>query len=171
MQEDCERDALKQEIVSAIEAEIAAIRASNLSRDDISIELASARVALKSSEESLEEYVVLVEEMQEVLKLAITKKVKALSEAQQARLYLVTQKAFEAGQKVIKSEASKRAKAAANALHDQPGGTREKQDAIRAIWATGKHENRDLCAEQECAALGMSFSAARKALRNTPNPT
>ncbi|MGH6796530.1 MAG: hypothetical protein ACREDH_15345 [Methylocella sp.] len=58
------------------------------------------------------------------------------------------------------------AKAAANARHSQPGGSRDKQRQIREIWATGKYSSRDLCAEEECAALGMSFSAARKALRN-----
>jgi hypothetical protein len=59
------------------------------------------------------------------------------------------------------------AKAAANARHSRPGGSRDKQKRIREIWATGNYSSRDLCAEQECAALGMSFSAARKALRNT----
>ena len=62
------------------------------------------------------------------------------------------------------------AKAAADARHDQPGGSREKQRLIRERWASGKYSTRDICAEQECAALDMSFSAARKALRNTPNP-
>jgi hypothetical protein len=62
------------------------------------------------------------------------------------------------------------ARAAANAKHDLPGGSRDKQKNIREIWATGKYSSRELCAEQECAALGMSFSAARKALRNTPDP-
>lgn len=59
----------------------------------------------------------------------------------------------------------------ANRLHDKPGGSREKRAAISAAWATGKYSSRDICAEQESAALGMSFSAARKALRNTPDPT
>ncbi|MBS0587659.1 MAG: hypothetical protein JSS37_06810 [Proteobacteria bacterium] len=62
------------------------------------------------------------------------------------------------------------AQAAANAKHDQPGGSRDKQRQIKQIWATGKYSNRDLCAEQECAALDMSFSAARNALKNTPDP-
>jgi hypothetical protein len=57
------------------------------------------------------------------------------------------------------------AKAAANARHNQPGGSRDKQRQIREIWATGKYSSRDICAEEEYAALGMSFSAARKALR------
>ena len=58
------------------------------------------------------------------------------------------------------------AKAAANARHNKPGGSRDKQRRIREIWATGNYSTRDICAEQECAALGISFSAARKALRN-----
>ncbi|WP_419600418.1 hypothetical protein [Thiolapillus sp.] len=63
------------------------------------------------------------------------------------------------------------AKAAADARHNQPGGSRDKQQQIRDIWATGKYSSRDRCAEDECEALGISFSAARKALRNTPDPT
>lgn len=62
------------------------------------------------------------------------------------------------------------AQIAANARHNQHGGSRDKQQQIREIWATGKYSSRDICAEQECAALGMSFSAARKGLRNTPDP-
>src|SRR5690606_20653636 len=54
--------------------------------------------------------------------------------------------------------------------HSKPDGSRAKREAIRSIWATGKYSSRDICAEQECAALGMSFSAARKALRNTHDP-
>ena len=63
------------------------------------------------------------------------------------------------------------AQRAANAKHDQPGGSREKQRQMRGIWASGKYSSRDVCAEQECAALGMSFAAARRALRNTPKPS
>lgn len=50
-------------------------------------------------------------------------------------------------------------------------GQLEKRLKIREIWATGKYSSRSTCAEQECAALGMSFDTARKALRNTPDPT
>jgi hypothetical protein len=63
------------------------------------------------------------------------------------------------------------AKAAANARHNQPGGSRDKQRRIREIWAMGKYSSRDICADEECAALGMSFSAARKALTNAPVPS
>ena len=63
------------------------------------------------------------------------------------------------------------AKAAANARHNRLGGSRDKQRRIREIWATGKYSSRDICADEECAALGMSFSAARKALTNAPVPS
>lgn len=66
---------------------------------------------------------------------------------------------------------SQTARAAANARHDKPGGSREKHRQIRSLWASGKYSSRDVCAEQECSALGMSFSAARTALKNTPDPT
>lgn len=46
-----------------------------------------------------------------------------------------------------------------------------KRKKIRDIWASKKYSSRDICAEQECAALGMSFSTARKALRGTPDPS
>lgn len=71
----------------------------------------------------------------------------------------------------IEQERRLSAEKAANALHDKPGGSRAKQAAIRKIWASGHYTSRDRCAEEECAALDMSLSAARKALRNTPDPS
>ena len=62
------------------------------------------------------------------------------------------------------------AQAAANVRHDKPGGSRDKKRQLREIWASGKYTTRDGCAEQECAAIGMSFTVARKALANTPEP-
>lgn len=70
-----------------------------------------------------------------------------------------------------RDERSKFAKRGAEALHSAKGGSRDKRNKIREIWASGKYNSRDLCAEQECAHLGMSFSTARKALRRTPNPS
>lgn len=70
-----------------------------------------------------------------------------------------------------KYQRKKKAIKAADALHDLPGGSREKQENIRKIWASGKYTSRSICAEQECAALGMSYDSARKALRNMPAPT
>lgn len=67
-------------------------------------------------------------------------------------------------------EKTLKARKAANALHDKAGGSREKAQKMRELWASGKYASRDICAEQECAALGMSFASARKALRNTPPP-
>lgn len=79
---------------------------------------------------------------------------------------IVLSQIFEQAEKTI------RAKKAADKGHDQEGGSRYKQAKMRAIFATGKHKNnRDECARKECEAIGMSFSSARKALKNTPNPT
>ncbi len=70
------------------------------------------------------------------------------------------------------SEAIKtRARDAADALHDQPGGSRDKRAKIRAAWASGKYDSRDRCVEEEARAIGMSASTARKALIGTPDPT
>ena len=66
---------------------------------------------------------------------------------------------------------SQQARQNAETGYNKPGGSREKVKQIRDIWASGKYTSRDVCAEQECAEIGMSFSSARKALRNTPDPT
>ena len=70
----------------------------------------------------------------------------------------------------VKIKAQKQGKSAAEARHSKPGNSRDKQTAIRAAWASGKYSSRDLCAEQECAALNMAPGTARRALRNTPKP-
>lgn len=62
-----------------------------------------------------------------------------------------------------KDDISKRARFAANKRHERKNYAKNE---IKKIWATGKYTNKDLCAEQECEALGLSFSTARKALRN-----
>lgn len=66
-----------------------------------------------------------------------------------------------------KKKLSEQARKAAVARH-QP--TNQAKEEIKKLWASGKYSSRDICAEQECAALGISFSTARKALRGTPNP-
>ena len=56
--------------------------------------------------------------------------------------------------------------------HDKPGASRDLKRKIQEVWATGKYASRDICAEEEWSGLGYgSFSAARKALRNTPDQT
>jgi len=72
--------------------------------------------------------------------------------------------------KLNKDFRTKAATKAVNWRHNKPGGSVDKKEQIRAIWATGKYSTRDICAEEEHDALGMSFATARKALRNTPNP-
>lgn len=61
----------------------------------------------------------------------------------------------------------KKAKYAAKKKHER---TNKAKDDIKTMWATGKYTSRDICAEQECADLNISFSTARKALRCTPEP-
>lgn len=70
-----------------------------------------------------------------------------------------------------KNQASELGRNAAYALHSKPGGAYEKHAKLREIFASGKYTSRDVCAEQECAGLDMAFSTARRALRNTPDPT
>jgi hypothetical protein len=73
---------------------------------------------------------------------------------------------------LAKNKSSKKGKHAINTRHNQAGGYREKKEKIRAIFATGKYgNNRTLCAQKECEALGISYSSARKHLLNTSNPT
>ena len=63
------------------------------------------------------------------------------------------------------------AQSAANARHDKPGGSRDKKRQLQEIWASGKYTSRDICAEEECAGMGMSYTTARRALINTPEPS
>lgn len=80
----------------------------------------------------------------------------------------IEQTAIEA---ILKKANSEKAKKAADAKHNKPGGSRDKANQIRAIWATGKYSTRDICAEEEYQALGYkSFGAVRRALNNTPAP-
>lgn len=72
--------------------------------------------------------------------------------------------------KKIADANSDRGRRAAQALHSRVGGSHDKQQSSRNAWASGKYSSRDLCAEQECAALNMAFGTARRALRNTAEP-
>ena len=83
---------------------------------------------------------------------------------------LLTVEGTEERKRKFQESLSANAKKAANALHDQPGGSREKQRKIQEAWATGKYTSRTACALKECEIIGMSYDAARRALRKTPNP-
>lgn len=72
---------------------------------------------------------------------------------------------------IIKKDIVSRIAKSGGEARDINQGYAAKRQKIREAWASGKYSSRDICAEQECAALGMSFSAARKALRNTPDVT
>lgn len=71
---------------------------------------------------------------------------------------------------MFEREKSEQGRMRAEALHSRPGGSREKRDKIREIWASGKYSSKNICAEQECAGLNMSFKTARNALNGEPNP-
>ena len=77
----------------------------------------------------------------------------------------------ERGVSRIEIEAHKKMSSNGGTKRDEILGHKAKRESIRQLWASGKYTSRDFCAEQECSALNMSFSAARKALRNTPDPT
>jgi hypothetical protein len=66
-----------------------------------------------------------------------------------------------------KLELKLRAIKGAEARHSEH---RKNAEKMREIWAQGNFDTKDKCAEQECDALGMSFSSARKALRGAPDP-
>ncbi len=68
---------------------------------------------------------------------------------------------------MLKTQRKEKAKFAANKKHE---GTNLAKKEILRLWATGKYSSRDICAEQECADLKLSFATARKALRGTPKP-
>ena len=62
-----------------------------------------------------------------------------------------------------RDDISRRSRFAANKKHEPKNNAKNE---IKKIWVSGKYTSKDICAEQECAALGLSFSTARKALRN-----
>jgi hypothetical protein len=95
---------------------------------------------------------------------------KSLGLELEAQLPDLLRRAAAEGGAVYKRRVSKRAKDAADHRHSSPGGAREKAESIRREWASGKYSTRERCAEEEHAALGMSFSSALKALRNVPKP-
>lgn len=70
---------------------------------------------------------------------------------------------FQTDKETTRIRRKERARFAAKKRH---GPINKAKEVLKAIWATGKYSSKDVCAEQESAGLGMSFSTARKALRN-----
>jgi len=66
---------------------------------------------------------------------------------------------------------SKRSSDASIAGHSKPGRSKAKRTLIQESWATGNFKSRAICADEQSAAFGMSPDTARKALRNTPDPS
>lgn len=88
---------------------------------------------------------------------------------------LITKQTLNMGEEILagltKKHDSERGRKGAVTLHSRPGGAWEKVNQIRAMWASGKYSSKDVCAEQEYAALNWNFSSARRALRGQPDPT
>jgi len=84
-------------------------------------------------------------------------------------IYYLMVKAQEGLNREKKLRASAIGKNAAHALHNQTGGSNDKQEKIRAVWATGDYKTKVECALKEHEKIGMSFDTAKKALR-TPKP-
>ena len=73
-------------------------------------------------------------------------------------------------QKLVE-EASRKARAAAEARHGKPGGAWDLKDQICERWASGNFATREQCVEQEWEGIGFgTMGAARRALQGTPTP-
>lgn len=147
---------------------------SSITYDDLINELASTMASYELMEEAYET----ANQICEGYELIITTSSKAVRTLIESHEHALDEQIRIAMQSINSAlmmgaqlDRSKRASHAANARHSQQGGSRETRDKIRKIWMSGKYTSRDRCAEEECGALGISFSAARKALRNTPDPT
>lgn len=108
-----------------------------------------------------------LDELQESSRRDLTETVKSLKQLNKEVLAV----GIQTGIKTMQLKASKRGSNAAEIRHGKPGGTRSKAEQIKSLWTSGKYKSRDVCAEQECAALNMSYASARKALIGTPDPT
>jgi ATP sulfurylase len=71
---------------------------------------------------------------------------------------------------LIHLERTRTANKGADAKHNKPGGSREKCEKMRKIWASGKYRTKAECAEKEHTKLAMKFESARNALKGEPSP-
>ena len=150
-----------------------AIQESIITEENIKSILASSWAEYSLLEESYDELIKVLEEHEIALSAFSNLPEKLGNESMLDFLNLLSEHENKAAETILggmKAQKSVRARKNVNIRHDKPGGSREKQKKIREIWASGKFSSRDLCTEQECAALDMSYSSARKALRNTPKP-
>lgn len=66
---------------------------------------------------------------------------------------------------VIAAENARKAKAAVEARHNQPGGYREKEARAVQMYRDGDYKNKDMAAPQIAAALGVASGTVRRWLR------
>ena len=84
-----------------------------------------------------------------------------------AALRLSDEKTSEKAQKIIANKESNRGRVGAAARHKQHNETRLR---MLALWASGKYENKNDCADANFHSLGMAYDTARKHLRGAPDP-
>ncbi|MBU1664281.1 MAG: hypothetical protein KKG92_02635 [Gammaproteobacteria bacterium] len=135
------------------------IKQLNLTSDEL-VFMASLAIAFAGYQENLIDRL-------EKLKTGFLIQQTAESDARNIKIRDGLIKMAELGAKLQKRN---QARVAAIALHSKPGGSHEKQEAIRARWATGNFSTRDICADEESSAIPMSRKSARNALIGTPDP-
>lgn len=149
----------------------ATLRGMQLSHDELISMAAEAKVLLELEKHDAERYRGLyeatVEQLRECTEM-IQRDRNEVSEIIESLKQELPQTISAAFERKINGLHSKRARKAAEARHSQPGGNRDKNEKVQAEWATGKYKSRDHCAEVMGHKLGMAFSTARRALRNTP---
>ena len=164
-----------QELESKIQ-EIATEAAATFTLHQLAKLYAANEVALNVYRDDLIQALATISDLMAILNGEIQKSSKVtLSDKEKTQAVLELMKAVgEAAKMGFEQQthfASLRGRRSVEIRHNKPNGTRDKQKQIRDAWASGKFKTRDICAEQECEDIGMSFSTARRALRNTPNPT
>ena len=162
---------------SDIDSRVAKILASGMSYEELTKHAAegwSWSVVMEDAYQAQEQLLSIYESQlslsQSLLKeqMSVTEQLVTIGELQEQ---IVAVRRFIEGQ--IAGRGAQRkivAKKGGEALHSKRDGSREKRRLIQEAWASGKYSSRDICADEECGALKMSFSTARKALRNTPEP-
>ena len=150
------------------------VRKLNLSYEDLVYRLACAEEMLEVSKSNYEWLESICNQYEQTLRSLGSALEQDRANVMSSSLILakaITEELENAAAKGAKLENQRRALKAANARHSAPGGSRDKKQSIQDVWMLGHYSSRDICAEEEYAALGFNtFSAARKALRNTLDP-
>jgi len=150
------------------------VRELNLSYEDLVFRLAGAEEMLEVSKSNYDWLESICNQYEQTLRSLVSALEQDRANVMSSSLILakaIREELENAAAKGAKLDNQRRARKAADARHSAPGGSRDKKQSIRDVWMLGRYSSRDICAEEEYAALGFNtFSAARKALRNTLDP-